>query len=140
MIIGIYKHLWSNFMAYLLLIKEAHSEHSQTSKMELFAKMVNCWELLTIFAKGSILLGSEYAGSATYLLLFFNQRDQTNLEGLFNPVMHKSLNTRSSFTVKTYETIRAKYQRHAKMFLLWTRWRFDQMWDAIIVSWLSLLE
>ena len=40
-----------------------HSEPSQTSKMEIYAKIVNGRELLTIFAKSFILdvwLGSEY--------------------------------------------------------------------------------
>ena len=46
------------------LISEAYSEPSWTSKMDLFAKIVNGWTPLTIFAKRSILdvrLGSEYA-------------------------------------------------------------------------------
>ena len=34
---------------------DAYSEPSRTSKMELFAKIVNGWKLLTIFAKSSIL-------------------------------------------------------------------------------------
>ena len=41
---------------------EAYSEPSGTSKMEFFAKIVNGWKPLTIFAKSSILdirLGSE---------------------------------------------------------------------------------
>ena len=40
-----------------------YSEHCQTSKMELFVKMVNGSKLLTIFVKNSILDtsdGSEY--------------------------------------------------------------------------------
>ena len=48
-----------------------YSELSQKSKMELFAKIVNGWKLLTNFAKSSILdtwLGSEYASA--YLDLF----------------------------------------------------------------------
>ena len=42
---------------------EAYSEACQTSKMELFAKTINGWKSLTIFAKISILdvwQGSEY--------------------------------------------------------------------------------
>ena len=42
----------------------AYSEPYQTSKMECFAKIVNTFQALTIFAKGSILdiwQGSEYA-------------------------------------------------------------------------------
>ena len=35
--------------------REVHSELSQTFKMELFAKIVNDWKLLTIFGKNSIL-------------------------------------------------------------------------------------
>ena len=45
-----------------------YSEPSETSKMKPFAKMVNSWKLLTIFAKSSISdvwVGSEYA-SANY--------------------------------------------------------------------------
>ena len=34
---------------------EAYSEPCQTSKIELFAKIVNEWKLLTIFKKSSIL-------------------------------------------------------------------------------------
>ena len=44
--------------------KEAHLEPSQTSKMDLFAKLVNVSKSLTIFAKSSILdvwQGPEYA-------------------------------------------------------------------------------
>ena len=43
---------------------EAHSEPSQLSKKEYFAKIINGWKLSTIFAKNSILdvwQGSEYA-------------------------------------------------------------------------------
>ena len=43
---------------------EAYPEQSQTSKMELFVKIVKSWNLLTIFKKSSILdvrLCSEYA-------------------------------------------------------------------------------
>ena len=43
---------------------EAWSEPSRTSKMELFAKIVNGFQLLTIFAKNSIsevCVDSEYA-------------------------------------------------------------------------------
>ena len=43
---------------------DAHSEPSETSRMEVFAKMVSNWMLLTIFIKSSMLdvwLGSEYA-------------------------------------------------------------------------------
>ena len=49
---------------------EAYSEPCQTSTMKCFAKMVNGWKLLTIFAKHSILdywHGSEYASVANYL-------------------------------------------------------------------------
>ena len=45
-------------------IPEAYSDFSPTSKMELFAQIVDGFQLLTIFAKSSILavlLGSEYA-------------------------------------------------------------------------------
>ena len=43
---------------------QAYSGPSQVSKMECFAKIVNSWKSLTIFAKRSILdawQGSEYA-------------------------------------------------------------------------------
>ena len=45
-------------------MREAYSEHCQTSKMELFAKIVNSWKPLSIFAKSSILdvwQDSEYS-------------------------------------------------------------------------------
>ena len=48
---------WSSINAQL------HSEPSQTSKMELFVKMLNDWKPLTIFVKSFILdvwLGCEY--------------------------------------------------------------------------------
>ena len=35
----------------LLITPEVHSEPSQTSKMELFAKIANGWKLLTILQK-----------------------------------------------------------------------------------------
>ena len=49
---------------------EAHLEPREIPKMEFFAKIVNTFKLLTIFAKSSILdnfQGSEYA-SKTYKL------------------------------------------------------------------------
>lgn len=52
------------------MITEQHSEFSQTSKMELFAKIFNGFESLTIFKENSILdilLGSEYVSSAKNL-------------------------------------------------------------------------
>ena len=51
---------------------EAHSESSRTSKMDLFAKIVNGVQPLTIFAKRSILdvqLGSEYASEINFEFL-----------------------------------------------------------------------
>ena len=53
---------------------EAYSEPCQTSKMELFVKMINGWKPLTIFAKSSI---SDYCQCSEYastLLLIFNQK------------------------------------------------------------------
>ena len=56
---------------------EVNSEPSQTSNMDLFAKIINGWKTLTIFAKRSILdiwLGSEYASvwtSYSYISLIF---------------------------------------------------------------------
>ena len=47
-------------------ITDAYSESSQTSKMELFAKKINGFQPVTIFAKNSTLdarLGSEYAST-----------------------------------------------------------------------------
>ena len=56
-------------------VTEAHSEQSQTSKMKIFAKIVNGWESLRIFAKSLILdvcLGSEYTfGQTLNFSLFF---------------------------------------------------------------------
>ena len=43
---------------------DAHSEPSEASKMEVFAKIVSNWKPLTVFIKSSMLdvwLGSEYA-------------------------------------------------------------------------------
>ena len=54
-----------------LLSTEVHSEASQTSKMELFAKSVTSFQPLTVFAKYSILdvwLGSEYASEIIYAI------------------------------------------------------------------------
>ena len=46
----------SNFVLFQIIqIAEVYSESSQTSKMKLFAKRVNGLQLLTIFAKASIL-------------------------------------------------------------------------------------
>ena len=48
---------------------EAYSEPCQTSKMEVFAKIVNGFSFLTIFLKLSILdvwQDSEFASEATY--------------------------------------------------------------------------
>ena len=45
---------------------EAYLKPSQTSKKELFAKIINSWKPLTTFAKSTILdgpLGSEYAST-----------------------------------------------------------------------------
>ena len=47
-----------------------YSEPSSTSKMMLFAKIVNDFQTLTIFAKSSILflqLGSEYASDIVFI-------------------------------------------------------------------------
>ena len=55
-----------------LLQPEAYSETSGTSTMEFFAKIVNGFQLLTIFAKSSLLdvrLGSEYASDSYYFEL-----------------------------------------------------------------------
>ena len=51
-------------------ISEAYLEPLQTSKTELFAKIVNGFKLLTVFAKSSILevcSGSKYASGYNYL-------------------------------------------------------------------------
>ena len=48
---------------------EAYSEPCQTSKMEVFTKIVNGFSFLTIFAKSSILdvwQDSEFASKASY--------------------------------------------------------------------------
>lgn len=48
---------------------EAYSGVSQTSKTQIFAKIVNGWEPLTIYEKSFILEiwpGSNYAWSATF--------------------------------------------------------------------------
>ena len=55
----------SNFVLFRIIrIAEVYSEPSRTSKMELFAKLVLGFQLITIFIKSSILyirLGFEYA-------------------------------------------------------------------------------
>ena len=48
----------------MALNPDVYSNPTGASKKEVFAKKVNCFQLLTVFAKGSILdfqLGSEYA-------------------------------------------------------------------------------
>ena len=61
----------------LLLYWDACSEHSQTSKIELFSKIVNGFPPLTILTKSSILdvwLGSGYASeSLCFILLIQTQ-------------------------------------------------------------------
>ena len=57
------KHLRWSFFRKLLLASEANSESSQTSKMELFGKIVKSQKRFTVFAKNSILdvsQSSEY--------------------------------------------------------------------------------
>ena len=49
---------YSIHLVYLLSFPEVDSELGQTYMMELFAKIVNGWKLLTIFAKSSILFYS----------------------------------------------------------------------------------
>ena len=50
------KYLWCHENAsWLPLVSEAYSQSSKTSKMKLFAKIVNSWKPSTIFAKSSIL-------------------------------------------------------------------------------------
>ena len=60
-----------------LILKEREKltdlQSSQTSKMELFAKIVNGWKPLFIFTKGSILdlwLGSEYTSEQIILSVY----------------------------------------------------------------------
>ena len=56
-----------------ILFREVYSEPSQTSKMELFAKRVNDWKLLTFFVKNSVLdvwQGSEYTSSVCSSMFF----------------------------------------------------------------------
>ena len=64
-----------------------YSEWSQTSKMELFAKIVHGVQLLTIFSKSSILgvwLGSKYASHFSFSRIIHesvgvNMIDDTNI-------------------------------------------------------------
>ena len=61
-----------------LQIKEAYSELCQTSKMEYLTKTVNGFQLLTIFAKHSILgvrQGSEYDSRFIKLFCWGSKRD-----------------------------------------------------------------
>ena len=46
-----------------MVTPEAYSEHSQTPKIKLFAKIVHGSKSLIIFARSSVLDGSEYACS-----------------------------------------------------------------------------
>ena len=69
------KITWKPFLrVFSLAWEEAHSEPSQKSKMELFAKIINGLKLLNILTKGSILdiwLGSEYtSGDCTLSSIF----------------------------------------------------------------------
>ena len=63
--------LISNYSNSRACYTEAYSEPSQTSKMELFARIIKGFQLLTIFIKSSILdirLGFEYASEYQTLL------------------------------------------------------------------------
>ena len=65
---------------------EAYLEPCQTSKMELFAKIVNDWKPLSIFAKRSILEfwpGSEYSSgisSGRHVPYFGHERKHVDYE------------------------------------------------------------
>ena len=53
---------------------EVYSEPSQTSKMEIFAKIVNSQKSWTIFTESSILdvqLGSEYVSASSFSGTFY---------------------------------------------------------------------
>ena len=75
------KHLRWGFFQKSLLDLEANSESCQTSKMDLFAKIIKSWNLFTIFAKTSNLdvwQGAEYASelaSKVKDVLFLNQSE-----------------------------------------------------------------
>ena len=59
---------------------EGYSEHCQTSKMELFEKIIENLESLTIFEKRSILnawQGSEYASAANICLFRIGEETTT---------------------------------------------------------------
>ena len=59
-----YKLSWQGY-----ILQRRIQNPCQISKMKLFAKIVNCWKVLTIFAKISISdvwLGSEYASVLEY--------------------------------------------------------------------------
>ena len=56
---------------------DAYSQPCQTSKMELFAEIVQDWKSLTIFARSSIFevwQGSEYSSAGTYINLHISER------------------------------------------------------------------
>ena len=64
------EHNWLN--QYVCWVSDVHSEPSQRSEMELLAKIVNGWKLLTISAKSFILdvwLGIEYASEPSHYCL-----------------------------------------------------------------------
>ena len=70
--------------------KETYSGPSRTSKMDLFVKIVNSFQLVTIFAKSSILdvqLGFEYVSE----LKQFNFRLCNSSEALFSLLPYKVL-------------------------------------------------
>ena len=61
------------FLFFMVYWREAYSEPCQTSKIVLFAKIVNEWKLLTIFEKCSILdvwQHSEYSSAESKVNCF----------------------------------------------------------------------
>ena len=57
--------LWQIFLSPFLNSAEVYSEPCQSSKIECYAKIVNGWQQLTIFAKHSILDFCHSSGYAS---------------------------------------------------------------------------
>ena len=105
-----------------VMIMELYAELSQTSKMELFAKIVNVWKLLTIFAKNSIfmfnwvltclwtlwIIFDTIYPAGNYLFKFKNRNSRTRCE-MYSKLTIKTLERRhwrsSGFFIVKFEHI-----------------------------------
>ena len=118
-----------------VMIMELYAERSQTSKMELFSKIVNVWKLLTIFAKSSIFMfnwvltclwtpwiifNTTYP-AANYLFKFKNRNSRTRCEMC------------SKLTIKTLER---RHCRFSGFFIV----KFENISNLVIVFLLLTLN